>query len=152
MKTSTEETLLVIGYGNTLRQDDAAGIRVAERVGALGLPGVRARACRQLLPELVHELAEAPAVVFVDAASDGDGAVHLRPLAEADSGRLDSHLCGPAKLLALAREVCGEAPPAWLRTVPAEHFGFGEELTDTTRRGIDEAVSAVRSLAAEWYY
>jgi hydrogenase maturation protease len=152
MKPVTESTMLLIGYGNPLRQDDGAGIRVAERVEALGLPGVRVLACQELLPEMAEILADAPAVVFVDAEADGDGRVRIQPLAPAESPQLDAHAAGPAKLLALTRAVCGDAPPAWLLTVPARHFGIGAEMTETTRLGVRAAVREVERLAAEWYY
>jgi Ni,Fe-hydrogenase maturation factor len=68
---------LVIGYGNDLRGDDAAGPRVAELIGARELPGVRAIASRQLTPDLAEQLARADLAVFVDA----------YPAAEALEGR-----------------------------------------------------------------
>ena len=43
--------VLVIGYGNTLRNDDGVGPRVAEALEALQLPGVRTLSCALLAPE-----------------------------------------------------------------------------------------------------
>ncbi|MDI1336935.1 MAG: hydrogenase maturation protease [Lacunisphaera sp.] len=150
--THTETTLLVIGYGNTLRQDDAAGPLVAERIGALGITGVRVMACRQLTPELAAELAEAVSVVFVDATSDTSREVELERIAPADSAKITTHAADPGALLAMARELYGSAPAAWLLKVPAEKFGHGERLSELTLAGIEAAVSEIRLLIAEWVF
>jgi hydrogenase maturation protease len=46
--------VLVLGYGNTLRRDDAVGPLAAEAVAGWGRPGVLALALPQLLPELAE--------------------------------------------------------------------------------------------------
>jgi hypothetical protein len=60
-------TVLVIGYGNTLRGDDGVGYQVAETVAEWQLPQVRSIAVHQLLPELAADIAEVDLVIFVDA-------------------------------------------------------------------------------------
>lgn len=139
--------LLVIGYGNTLRGDDAAGPRAAEAIAALALPGVRVLSCHQLTPELAEPLAEAQRAVFVDAAVDRPRTVRLRPLKPQTAARPASHATDPRALLALARELFGRAPRAWWLTIPAARFDFGETLSPLTRRGIALAVNRIRALA-----
>lgn len=150
--TLAETTLLVIGYGNTLRSDDAAGPLVAGRVAALGIPGLRAMACPQLSPELAAELAEAVSVVFVDATTDATPEVELVPLAPADTGAVSSHAADPRALLAMARDLYGTAPAGWLLKVPAGNFAHGEDLSEVTRAGVDAAVDEIRTLVAEWTF
>ena len=150
--TITETTLLVIGYGNTLRSDDAAGPLVAERIEELGLPGVRALARPQLAPELAPELAEALTVVFVDATADPACAVELERITPDVSGAVGSHAVSPRALLALTEELYGHAPAAWLLKVPAENFGHGEGLSELARRGVGAAVGEISSLVAEWMF
>ena len=148
----TETTLLVIGFGNTLRQDDAAGPLVAERISALGIPGVHALACPQLSPELAAELADVPAVVFVDATTDTESEVELVHIAPADSSRVTTHAADPRALLAMTQEIYDTVPAAWLLKVPAVNFEHGEELSVVTRRGVEAAVDEIRTLAAEWTF
>ena len=152
MKTATDTALLDIGYGNLLREDEAAGPLVAGQVEALRLPGVRTLSCHQLLPEMAEAVAAALAVVFVDAAAGPAGRVRLQPLSADPSAQLMTHAPGPEKLLALAREVCGEAPPAWLLTIPAANFGFADTPTPAVQAGIAEAVHTIAMLAAEWTF
>jgi hydrogenase maturation protease len=139
--------LLVIGYGNTLRRDDGVGPKVAEAVAALALPGVRALAYPLLTPELADPVSRARIAVFVDASVDAPREVQLRKLAPADSSQIMAHAANPATLLALARDVFGHAPEAWLLTVPVENISIGEELSAFARRGLEIAVEAIKKLA-----
>ncbi len=64
----TRGSVLVIGYGNTLRGDDGAGCYVAERLCALNHePGLKVLSLHQLTPELAQPVAEAGLVIFIDA-------------------------------------------------------------------------------------
>ncbi|MDW8308397.1 MAG: hydrogenase maturation protease [Verrucomicrobiales bacterium] len=146
---ATHPALLVIGYGNTLRGDDAAGPRVAEAVEALRLPGVRVIACHQLTPELAEPIAQADRVVFVDAAVAPPRKVRLRRLTPRTTAQPMSHATDPRALLTLARELFGRVPRAWWLTIPAVRFDFGESLSATTRRGIALALKRIQRLAAE---
>ena len=139
--------LLIIGYGNTLRRDDGVGPKVADAVAELALPGVHALACPLLTPELADPVSRARVAVFVDAAVDAPREVQLRKLVPADTSQLMAHAASPATLLALARDVFGHAPEAWLLTIPAENIGIGEELSAFTRRGLKTALAKIKKLA-----
>src|SRR5664279_3375334 len=140
--------ILVIGYGNTLRRDDGVGPKVAEAVAALAMPGVRALAFPLLTPELADPVSQARVVIFVDAAVDAPREVQMRKLAPADTSQIMAHSASPATLLALARDVFGHAPEAWLLTIPAENIDIGEELSAFTRRGLETAVEEIKQLAS----
>jgi hydrogenase maturation protease len=140
--------LLVIGYGNTLRRDDGVGPRVADAIAALSLPGVHALACPLLTPELADPVSRARVAIFVDAAVDAPREVQMRKLAPADTSQIMAHAASPATLLALARDVFGHSPEAWLLTIPAEDIGIGEELSAFTRRGLESAVEEIKRLAS----
>ena len=145
--TLTDHALLVIGYGNTLRQDDSAGPRVVEAIETRGMPGVHTFACAQLSPEHAEAVAGARAVVFVDAQAGATSRVQLRKIAPGESSQVTTHAAEPQTLLALARDVYGHAPPAWLLTIPVESLGFGTKISSITRRGIEAAVVEVARLA-----
>ena len=138
--------LLVIGYGNTLRGDDGVGPRVAEAVGALGLPGVRTLSCQQLSPEHAAPIALADTVIFVDAAVDAPQEVQWRPLTPNDTSQLLAHAADPRTMLALSRDVFGHVPRAWWLTIPAERMEFTEELTSAAERGCKEALERIQAL------
>lgn len=139
--------LLVIGYGNTLRQDDSLGPRVAEHIRARHLRGVQTLICTQLAPEHAEPVSRARAVVFVDAAAGPLRQVRLQRIAPRESTQLLTHAAEPATVLALALAVYGHAPEAWWLTIPAVHLGFGTELSVTAQRGAARAVREIVQLA-----
>jgi len=141
--------LLVIGYGNTLRSDDAVGPKTVEAVAALHLPGVQTLVCGLLTPEIADPIARARRVVFVDAAVDAPRQVLLRPLQPADSSQIMAHAADPRTLLALARDVFGRAPTAWWLTIPVENLAIGETLSALAQQGLQTALAQIQRLALE---
>jgi hydrogenase maturation protease len=144
-----DSSLLVIGFGNTLRSDDGVGPRVALAVEDLCLPGVRTLACPQLTPEMADPLSQVDGAVFVDAAVGRRGPVHLRRLTPSHSSQVLAHAAEPRVLLALARDAFGRSPEAWMLEIPVEELGFGEHLSPAATRGLGNAVQAVRRLQAK---
>jgi hydrogenase maturation protease len=140
--------LLVIGYGNTLRRDDGVGPKVADALEGLGLAGVRTLACPLLTPELAEPISRAGLVIFVDAAVDAPLEVQRRKLEPAASSQVMAHAASPATLLALARDVFGHAPEAWLLTIPVAELGIGEALSPLAQRGFELAIEQVKQCAA----
>ena len=140
--------LLIIGYGNTVRQDDQAGPLVAERIEDLALPGVIALACPQLSPEHAETVAQARAVVFVDAqAGSANREICLQRVPPGDSSHVTTHAAEPRTVLALARDLYGHVPPTWLLTIPAERFGFGTDLSPLTERAVETAIERLLEMA-----
>ena len=142
-------TLLVIGYGNTLRQDDGVGVRVAEALMTLELPGVTTLTCHQLLPELAELVSQAAGVVFVDASAPPIAETELRPIQPDKTGRILAHVADPPSLLALSTQLFGRAPPAWSLGIPVSDFGFGEHLSPRAQAGLRAALALIKSLASQ---
>lgn len=138
--------LLVIGYGNALRSDDAVGRRVVEAVAELKLPGVLALSCDLLLPELAEPVSRARQVIFVDATLDPSDSIGFEPLVAANSAQLMAHAADPRTLLAMAKAVFGSAPCAWWLTIPVQNVEIGEVLSRKARRGFDAALTKIKSL------
>ncbi len=139
--------LLVIGYGNTLRGDDGVGPRLAETVAALNLPGVDSLAYPLLTPELAEPISRAERVVFVDAATDAPREVQLRKLAPAASSQIMAHAAKPDTLLAVARDLFGHAPEAWILAIPVKDMSIGETLTPFAQRNLECALDEIKKLA-----
>lgn len=139
---------LVIGYGNELRQDDGVGPRVARAVAAWGRSDVTALAVPQLMPELADAMADAAAVLFVDASPVCGTSVTLTPVVPDASTATITHTGSPGNLLTLVAALTGRHPPAWLFAVPATDFGYGNTLSPTAERGVKEAITCVRGWIA----
>jgi hydrogenase maturation protease len=142
--------ILIIACGNELREDDGAGLLLAERLEQAWLASglaVRRIAVQQLVPELAAEIASAnvDAVVFVDTrvagGSLGDGAVTCVKVGCAGAAHTSvGHHADPAILLAYAGLLMptDKPPPAWLVTVPGVAFGHGQGLSASARAAIDD--------------
>ncbi len=140
---------VLLACGNSLREDDGAGLRIAEAVER-AVPATRLRviAAQQWTPEMAAELSGAKLAIFVDAnAADEPGAIRVVPVA-ARAGQPETHRLDPAAVLGLAESLCGHAPErAFLLTVGADAFGYGEELSMAVRRAVPRAVRLVMNLA-----
>lgn len=166
--------VLVIGYGNPLRSDDALGWRVAEALSevAISRPAttdLEIVTCQQLNPELAEPISRAHLAIFVDAAipaateqaagypgaRNGDassqvpGAIiecDLEPTCQ--SPQCFSHDLTPSTLLACAGELFGSCPKGKLFSVVGADFGMGESLSAPVAAVIPELVHRIEALLA----
>jgi hydrogenase maturation protease len=130
--------VLVIGYGNALRGDDAMGLIAAERLGGM--------AVHQLTPELAERIAQVESVIFLDADTTiPPGEISATAVQPAE-GTLDHHAT-PAGLLRLAQTVYGATPAAWLIAMGGESFELKEGLSAAAARAVDRAVEAAAALS-----
>lgn len=142
-------SLVVIGYGNPLREDDGVGWAAADLLKqALPADRVRVFTCHQLMPELAEPVSLADAVLFIDARVDGvAGALDLRPIApDAEPPAGLSHVLSPGALLALARQVYGRCAPAQLASITGGAFGYAEGLSPAVRAALPKLVARARVL------
>lgn len=147
--------ILVIAYGNELREDDGAGLVLAERLEQAWRSrrqSVRRVASQQLLPEMASELIQedVSTIVFVDtrlATSAFDRLVQITPInnvAGSPPSPSVGHNIAPDVLLAYAALLAEDRlPPAWLVTVPGRNFGFGEKLSEVAESAIQESIQPV---------
>lgn len=155
MISMAEKPYLIIGIGNFLRQDDGAGLILAEALRSAlderGLPN-QIRQVQQLLPELAEEIGEIQPHTLVIADCRAVGGAGERAaaaqgeivmLTAGDGGEstaaaaLGSHGMAPARFLGVAQRLYGYAGAAWLATVPGVEFGHGQGVSPTTRQAID---------------
>jgi hydrogenase maturation protease len=139
--------ILVIGYGNVLRGDDAAGPKVADAVESLALPGVFVLTAHQLLPELAETLASCRMAIFVDARHESEDAeTRVIEVTPAVASQTIGHISNPFHLLALTEAAFGQAPPAWLVSVPGLCFEVGDTMSECATRGVRQATECVVEL------
>jgi hydrogenase maturation protease len=135
--------VLVIGYGNTLRGDDAAGVHAAELI-AQRHPEFICACLHQLVPELAEQIAECDIVFFIDAQKDitEPTARLVAPNVEADQPR--THFISPESLLALSQQLYQHLPAkAYVVGIPASQFEFSEELSAQTDLALHQCVALV---------
>ena len=134
---------VVIGVGNPLRGDDAAGVSVAERLGPRVPDGVEVVSCNEEPSRLMEAWEGAESVVLVDTVSSGapPGTLHRFDAGEeavpARTFRSSTHAIGISDTIELARAL-GRLPRR-VRVFGIEAGGFatGAELTPA----VDSAVA-----------
>lgn len=140
--------VLVLGYGNLLCGDDAAGWRVVEALERW-LPDGAAVAFHQLTPEWAEPISAAGHVIFVDAAvGDVPGEVRCFPISAAP-GRPGSHETTPDGILAMAADLFGRCPPAHMVTITGGSFEISESLTPAVASAVPVAAARIRRLLDE---
>ena len=132
--------ILIVGYGNPLRGDDALG-----EVAATDLDGlfrhderVEVRAVHQLTPDLAETLAGFGTVILVDArrgAPAGEIVVEEVRAAEGSASPF-SHYVTPAELLALASVLYGASPRLFLVGITGASFDVGQPLSSPVRAAL----------------
>jgi hydrogenase maturation protease len=135
--------VLVIGYGNTLRGDDAAGVQAAELISKRH-PETTCVLLHQLVPELSEQIAECDLVFFIDAQQGitQPNARLIEPGNKADQPR--THFISPESLLALSQQLYQRTPSkAYIVGIPAAEFEFSESLSAQTDRAMHECIELV---------
>lgn len=149
-KAVHQSSFLVVGYGNELRGDEAAGLIVGETVASWALPFTNAVAVRQLTDKLALEVAAADYVIFVTACGNNSSSrtLQLTPLEQGtqtfqELSLKGIHSCNPLSLLNLAQSAHGRKPQAWFLQVPIESVDNERQLSSLAKRGCDRAVRTV---------
>jgi len=137
--------VLILGYGNPGRLDDGLGPALAEAIEARSLPGVTVEADYQLTVEDAAELARHRVVIFADADAAGPepfSMTRLEPSSQPLS--FSTHSVEPGDVLALAAELFGAEPEAWVLGIRGYEFDeFEERLSDKAQANLDAAVRYV---------
>ena len=139
--------VLVLGYGNPAREDDALGPWVVDRISALSLEGVDVDSDYQLAVEDAAAVAEHDAVVFVDASVDGPAPfswTRVEPVAEE---AFSTHALSAGRVVGLARDLFGSSAAAYLLGVRGYSFRMFREKA--TAAGARNARRAARFLARQ---
>ena len=142
--------VLVIGYGNEMREDDGLGPFVSQRIAALQLPNVYTLQVHQLLPELAEVLSTKSLAVFVDChvapCGEEREEITVRRLAPDSSTWSMTHVFRPQLLLALAQTLYGRRPESWIVEILGDRFGSGRRLSPSARQRAETAVDAITNL------
>ena len=96
---------------------------------AEGIPGLVFDSNYQLNAEDALAVAESRQVVFVDAAKEGPAPFEFRPLAPQKEISFSTHAMPPESVLALADELYGARPPAWILAIRGEVWEPNEPPT-----------------------
>jgi len=140
--------VLIIGYGNPLRGDDGLAWRAIEMLAQSGLsPEVELLARHQLTPELAFLASQPETVLFLDAGVSTQAVkIRCEPVTPAKQAAIFSHELVPSAVLALAGELYGKVPRAFVISLRGECFQHGETLSPEVLKALPEFVRIVAGL------
>ncbi len=121
--------LLVFGWGNLSRGDDALGPLCIERLRAVLGASARVEFLDDYQLQIEHalDLAGRQRVLFVDASLNCRAPFEVTQLLARQDASVTSHALSPQALLHVYRELRGEAPPhCTLLAIRGERFELGE--------------------------
>jgi len=141
--------LLVFGWGNPSRGDDALGPLLIERIAALQLPGVECLTDFQLQVEHALDLENRRRILFVDASVDAAAPFAVTPIEAARDASFTTHAMTPEAVMQVYVELHDEAPPpCTLLAIRGERFELGEELSPAAAGHLDAALAWARTWLA----
>ncbi len=143
--------LLVFGYGNPGRGDDGLGPAIAEQIEQRARPGIVVETPMQLNIEDAALIAEAAAVLFIDADEAATEPFALREAGAAGRIEFSSHAMSPEALLAVCADYFSPPPPAWILGVRGVHFGLGEGLSPEAGKNAESAARFIFDWIEERY-
>jgi hydrogenase maturation protease len=142
-------SVVVIGVGNALRGDDAAGLAVAENVRAHAPDGVAVRVCEEEPSRLIDAFGDADVVFVVDAVSTGAPAGTLHRFDASDAPlpnrelRSSTHALGIGEALELARALGRLPRRTVVFGVEGSQFSAREGMTPAVQEGVSRASATV---------
>jgi hydrogenase maturation protease len=141
--------VVVVGVGNAVRGDDAAGLAVAGRVRERGPDGVAVVECEQEPTRLLDAWDGADLALVVDASLSGaePGTVHrfdatVDPV-PARVFRSSTHAFGIGDAVELGRALGRLPARVVVYGIEGADFGLGSGVSDPVARAVEEVAGAV---------
>lgn len=149
--TPTVRPVLVFGYGNPSRGDDALGPLLIEclegRQRTGGLEEVHLLTDFQLQVEHALDLQGRDQVIFVDAAAEGSEPFALTRIHPEPAVGYSTHAMTPGAVLRIFEQVTRKsAPLARLLAIRGYCFDFGESLSDAASANLRKAIDVLLPL------
>jgi len=140
--------VLVLGYGNTGREDDGLGPAAAAQIQQLGWRNVTVLDNYQLVIEDSADVAAADVVWFVDASKTCPEPYVVKSLSPSLYAEFTTHVVQPEVILALAQMYYGKSPQAYLMGIRGYQFEFREGLTARAAQNLVSAAAALTKMIA----
>lgn len=139
--------LLLFGYGNPGRGDDALGPELVELIAQMQLADIECQDDMQLQVEHVTDMAGCDQVLFIDADMSCAEPFDFSEIIAAKDDSYTSHAMNPTALLHAYSQVYGkDAPPAFLLRIRGYDFELGDPLSDKATANFESASKLIVEL------
>ncbi|MDD5266591.1 MAG: hydrogenase maturation protease [Methylococcales bacterium] len=135
------KTVLLFGYGNLSRGDDALGPLLLEYVEShCNLEQIEILSDFQLQIEHALDLEDRSLVLFVDASVSCAGAFDFAAIEPSRDKSYTTHAMSPAAVLDVYQSIKKQMPPpCFLLSIKAEKLELGEGLSPQAKHNLDQA-------------
>jgi len=140
--------LLIFGYGNPSRGDDALGPLLLERLETLKLPHIELLTDFQLQVEHTLDLQNRETVLFIDASVSCTAPYAFSRLRAQKDTSYSSHVMSHMAVLHTYQALYGNPPPAYLLEVRGECFDLGEPLSPGACANLEPAFGLLQELCS----
>ncbi len=135
------EPILLFGWGNPSRGDDALGPLLIERIEAMNLPGVACLTDFQLQVEHALDLENRERILFIDASIKTEAPFHHSRLLPARDASFSTHAITPESVMQVYVDLHDKPPPpCYQLAIRGEQFELGEPLTANASANLDAAL------------
>lgn len=137
--------ILVFGWGNPSRGDDALGPLFIERIAALGLPDIECLTDFQLQVEHALDLEGRQRILFVDASVEVSPPFRHNWLSPAHDTSFSTHAMTPEAVMQVYVDLHDtEPPPCELLAIRGERFELGQPLSVAAAAHLEAALEWAR--------
>lgn len=137
--------LLLFGYGNPGRGDDALGPLLVEHVAQLQLADVACLVDMQLLIEHAADLTGFDRIIFVDADMSCQEPFEFSAVTAERDASYTSHALTPAALLYIYQQIYSHtAPSAFLLRIRGYCFELGDYLSIQANKNLTAAIAKIQ--------
>lgn len=142
------KSILVFGYGNLSRGDDALGVLMLQYIEEhFSLENIELLSDFQLQIEHALDLEHRELVIFVDASVKSEIAFEFTRLQPVRDLSHTTHAMSPAAILDTYQTIKKQTPPpCFLLAIGAESFELGEDLGDKAQQNFKKACEFMNSL------
>jgi hydrogenase maturation protease len=150
-----QKRVLIYGYGNPGRQDDALGNEMVNKIQQWidehGLNCMTTDSNYQLNIEDAEKISEWEVVVFVDASKENVHEYKFRELEpKADQVEFTMHAVSPAYVLHLSEKLFNKKPQTFVLAIRGYEWEFEEGLSDNAKLNLEQAFQFLTRQLAGW--
>ena len=146
----TNPKLLIFGYGNPSRGDDALGPLLLEKLQAVENPNIEYLTDFQLQVEHALDLEGRDLVLFIDAHLTCQPPFEFAPLQAENDRSYTTHAMSPSSVLQVYQDIKhSPPPPSFMLSVRGEQFELGEGLSPSAQNNLNAALAFAKSLIAK---
>ena len=139
--------LLIFGYGNPSRGDDALGPLLLEKLQEAKLPDVEFFTDFQLQVEHALDLDGRELALFIDAHLSCQPPFEFTQLQPESDRSYTTHAMSPASVLQVYQDINHRPPPpSFMLSIRGERFALGEGLSTAAQANLDAAFEFAKQL------